>query len=90
MVCRQPKWDIQPVSTALAMVSAVMSRMGTTSGQRMKWSNAMRQYVYPADFGRGPMRWLRQQSKDFYAGGFDALVKRWDNCINVGEGHVKK
>jgi hypothetical protein len=28
--------------------------------------------------------WLRQQSKDFCAEGFDALVKRWDNCINVG------
>jgi hypothetical protein len=22
-------------------------------------------------------KWLRQQSKDFYAAGFDALVKRW-------------
>jgi hypothetical protein len=28
-------------------------------------------------------KWLRQQSKDFYAAGFDVLVKRWDNCINV-------
>jgi hypothetical protein len=35
-------------------------------------------------------RCLRQQSKDFYAAGFDALVKRWDKCINVGGGHVKK
>jgi hypothetical protein len=31
-------------------------------------------------------KWLRQQSKDFYAAGFDALVKRWDTCINVGGG----
>jgi histone-lysine N-methyltransferase SETMAR len=23
-------------------------------------------------------KWLRQQSKDFYAAGFDALVKQWD------------
>jgi hypothetical protein len=30
-------------------------------------------------------KWLRQQSKDFYAAGFDALVKRWDKCTNVGE-----
>jgi hypothetical protein len=29
-------------------------------------------------------KWLRQQSKDFYAAGFDAPVKRWDKCINVG------
>jgi hypothetical protein len=34
--------------------------------------------------------WLRQQPKDFYAVGFDALVKRWDKCINAGEGYVKK
>jgi hypothetical protein len=33
-------------------------------------------------------KWLRQQSKDFYVyvAGFDALVKRWDKCINVGGG----
>jgi hypothetical protein len=35
-------------------------------------------------------KWLRQQSKDFYAAGSDALVKRWDKCIDVGGGDVKK
>jgi hypothetical protein len=35
-------------------------------------------------------KWLRQQSKDFHAAGFDALVKRWDRCINVGGGYVEK
>jgi histone-lysine N-methyltransferase SETMAR len=35
-------------------------------------------------------KWLRQQSKHFYAANFDALVKRWDKCINVGGGHVEK
>jgi hypothetical protein len=34
-------------------------------------------------------KWLRQQLEDFYAAGFDALVRRWDKCINVGEGYVK-
>jgi hypothetical protein len=29
---------------------------------------------------------LGQQSKDFCAVGFDALVERWDKYINVGEG----
>jgi hypothetical protein len=29
-------------------------------------------------------KWLRQQSKDFYAAGFDALVKRRDKYISVG------
>jgi hypothetical protein len=31
-------------------------------------------------------KWLRQQSKQFYAADFDALVK----CISVGGGYVKK
>jgi hypothetical protein len=33
-------------------------------------------------------KWLRQQPKDFYAAGLDALVKRWDEYINVGGGYV--
>jgi hypothetical protein len=35
-------------------------------------------------------KWLRQQSKYFYAAGFDALVKRWDKCISVAGGYVDK
>jgi hypothetical protein len=35
-------------------------------------------------------KWLRQQTKHFYAAGFDALATRWDNCINVGGGYVEK
>jgi hypothetical protein len=35
-------------------------------------------------------KWLRQQSKDFYAAGFDALVKRRHKCVNVGGGYVEK
>jgi hypothetical protein len=35
-------------------------------------------------------KWLSQQSKDVYAADFDALVKRWDKCINVGGGYVEK
>jgi hypothetical protein len=35
-------------------------------------------------------KWLKQQSKDFYAVGFDTLVKRQDKCINVGGGYVEK
>jgi hypothetical protein len=35
-------------------------------------------------------KWLRLQSKDFYAAGFDALVKRWDKCISVGGGQIEK
>jgi hypothetical protein len=35
-------------------------------------------------------KWLRQQSKDFCAAGFNALAKRWGKCINVGGGYVEK
>jgi hypothetical protein len=35
-------------------------------------------------------KWLRQQSKDFHAAGFDALVKRWDKYIIVSGGYVDK
>jgi hypothetical protein len=35
-------------------------------------------------------KWLRQQSKDFSAVGFDVLIKRWHKCINVGGGYVEK
>jgi hypothetical protein len=35
-------------------------------------------------------KWLKQQSKDFYAEGYDALVKRWDECISVDGGYVEK
>jgi hypothetical protein len=35
-------------------------------------------------------KWLRQQSKDFYAEGFDVLIKQWNKCINVGGGYVEK
>jgi hypothetical protein len=38
----------------------------------------------------GVRKWLRQQSKDFYAAGFDALVKLWDMCINICGGYVEK
>jgi hypothetical protein len=35
-------------------------------------------------------KWLRQRSKDFYAAGLDALVKRWDKCMSVGGGYINK
>jgi hypothetical protein len=35
-------------------------------------------------------KWLRQESKDFCAEGSNALVKRWEKCINVGGGYFEK
>jgi hypothetical protein len=34
--------------------------------------------------------WLKTQPKYFYAAGFEALIKQWDKCINVGGGYVQK
>jgi hypothetical protein len=34
--------------------------------------------------------WLRQQSEDIYDAGIDALLRRWDKCINVGGGCFEK
>jgi hypothetical protein len=42
------------------------------------------------EVGTEVQEWPRQQSKYFYAVGFDALVKRWDKCVNVGGGYVEK
>jgi hypothetical protein len=35
-------------------------------------------------------KWLRKQSKDFCAAGFEALVKQWNKCITVGGEYVEK
>jgi hypothetical protein len=42
------------------------------------------------EVGMEVRNWLRQQSKDFYAAGFDTLVERWDKHINVGGGYFEK
>jgi hypothetical protein len=34
--------------------------------------------------------WLRQQSKEFYAVGFETMVKKWEKCINVDGRYVRK
>jgi hypothetical protein len=35
-------------------------------------------------------KWLRQQSKDISAAGFEALLERWDKSIIVDGGYVEK
>jgi hypothetical protein len=34
-------------------------------------------------------KWLRQWSNVFHAAGFNAMVKQFDKCINVGGGYVE-
>jgi hypothetical protein len=57
-----------------------------TTGSRNSLKDVRKSQMMPDQL----RNWLRQQSKDFYAAGFDALVKRWDKCINVGGGYVEK
>jgi hypothetical protein len=35
-------------------------------------------------------KWLRQQTKDYCAAGFDSPIKRWEKCMNVDGGYVEK
>jgi hypothetical protein len=57
-----------------------------TTGSRNSLKNVRKSQMMPYQ-----MRMcLRQQSKDFCAAGFDALVKRWDKCVNVDGGYVEK
>ncbi|GBN16950.1 hypothetical protein AVEN_185101-1, partial [Araneus ventricosus] len=34
--------------------------------------------------------WMRQQHKEFYAAGIEALIKRWGKCINIGGDYAEK
>jgi histone-lysine N-methyltransferase SETMAR len=34
--------------------------------------------------------WFQQQPKEFYAAGFQGLVKRWDKCLNVQGDYAEK
>jgi len=34
--------------------------------------------------------WFREQPKEFYAAGFQGLVKRWDKCLNLYGDSVEK
>ena len=39
---------------------------------------------------RAVRTWFRQELKEFYAAGFQGLVKRWDKCLNVYGDYVEK
>ena len=51
-----PKRETQVWTKARATVSAVLSVMGTASGQRVKQSTQVSRYVKPFEVGRGPTR----------------------------------
>ena len=39
---------------------------------------------------RAMRAWFRQQPKEFYAAGFQGLVKQWDKCLNLYGDYVEK
>jgi hypothetical protein len=41
-------------------------------------------------FGQFNQKEFRQQLKEFYAAGFQELVKRWDKYLNVQVDYVEK
>jgi hypothetical protein len=49
-----------------------------------------KRFAYEEEVEKEAWKWLRQQSKDFCAAGFDALAKRWDKRMNVGGEYVEK
>jgi histone-lysine N-methyltransferase SETMAR len=51
---------------------------------------AGKRFADDEDVDTDDRKWLRQQSKDFYATGFDVLGKRWNKCIIVGGGYIKR
>jgi hypothetical protein len=67
-------------------VGSVCSVKRFTTGSRNPPKDVRKSQMMPEQV----RKWLRQQSKDFCAVGFDALVKHWDKCINVGGGYVEK
>jgi hypothetical protein len=56
------------------MVESVCCVKQFTTGLRHSFKNVRKSQMMPDQV----LMWLRQQSKDFYSVGFDALVKRWD------------
>jgi hypothetical protein len=54
--------------------------------------SALLNIIFPDDeaVDREVTAWFRQQPKEFYAAGFQGLVKCWDNCLNVQGDYVEK
>jgi hypothetical protein len=56
-----------------------------TTGSRNSFKDVRKSHMMPYQL----RNWLRQQSKDFYAGDIDALVKRRNKYMNVGGGSLQ-
>jgi hypothetical protein len=63
-----------------------LSRKGFTTGLRYSLKDVRKSQIMPDQV----RKWLRNQSKHFYATSFEALIKRWDKYIDVGGGYIEK
>jgi hypothetical protein len=64
----------------LFRVGSVCGLKRFTTGSRNSLKDVRKSQMMPDQVRKR----LRQQSNYFYAAGFEALVKQWDKCINVG------
>ena len=52
--------------------------------QFLEWRTSIK------DKYRAVRAWFRQQPKEFFAAGFQGIVKRWDKCLNLYGDYVEK
>jgi hypothetical protein len=67
-------------------VGKCLSRKRFTNESRNSLKDVRKSQMMP-DQAR---KWLRQQSNDFYAASFDALVKQRDKCSSVDGAYIEK
>jgi hypothetical protein len=70
----------------LFMVGSVCRVKRFTTGSRNPLKNVRKVVADELEV----RKWLRQPSKDLYAAGFDALVKRWDTFLKLVEDISRK
>jgi hypothetical protein len=68
------------------MVGSVWHTEWFTTGSRISLEDIQKLQMMLDQARKG----LKQQPKDFYAVGFDTLVKRWDQWSIVGGGYIEK
>jgi len=47
-------------------------------------------YPYDDTVERAVCAWFQKQPQEFYAAGFQGLVKRWDKCLNLYGDYIEK
>jgi len=65
---------VNVVATAIGCSRGQAYNMMHLSGERFPDDDAVERAVHA---------WFRQQPIEFYAAGFQGLVKRWDKCLNL-------